>query len=470
MKAVAVRGRVLFGLIAAWFAGLHAGCCGMRPVAATPLLALGQPGVPAAADAVAPAQVDGSISLASHVVEEQPELHVDALVDQVLARNPTIAQMTAAWQAASARYPQVISLDDPMLTGIIGPASIGSDDVEFAYRLEASQKIPWHGKLALRGQNALAEASAAGRDIDDIRLQLIESTRTAYYDYYLVERALAVNEESLRLLDEFRENALTRFRTGQTPQQDILQADVEIGRQRERLLTLERMKKVAIARINTLMHLPTCAPLPPAPREIEHVEVALDLCDLQTRALAQRPDLKALADRIAAEEASLGLAYKEFCPDFEVMAAYDAFWQPKERDLRPMLGVRLNLPVRKDRRHAAVAEAQARIAQRQAELARQTDQVNLQVAEAYEQLRESERALQLYNETILPAARENVKAAVTAYSTGKAPFLTLIEAERNLINIRDRFYETSADVLRRRATLERVIGGPLLGAVSLVSQ
>jgi outer membrane protein TolC len=177
--------------------------------------------------------------------------------------------------------------------------------------------------------------------------------------------------------------------------------------------------------------------------------------------VAQRPDLRALADRIAAEQASLALAYKEYYPDVEVMAAYDAFWQPRERDLRPMLGVRLNLPVQKSRRHAAVAEAQARIAQRQAELERQIDQVNLQVEEAYQQVRESERAVRLYDETIHPASRENVKAATAAYTTGKIPFLSLIEAERSLIGLRDRYYETTADVFRRRAALERAVGGPL---------
>ncbi|HJT75833.1 MAG TPA: TolC family protein, partial [Gemmataceae bacterium] len=107
------------------------------------------------------------------------ELSAEALVQQVLARNPTLAQMVAAWQAASARYPQVTSLDDPMFAATIGPGTIRPDDpaVEFAYRLEISQKLPFPGKLRLRGQNALAEASAAGHDVEDTRLQLAESAR-----------------------------------------------------------------------------------------------------------------------------------------------------------------------------------------------------------------------------------------------------------------------------------------------------
>ena len=131
------------------------------------------------------------------------------------------------------------------------------------------------------------------------------------------------------------------------------------------------------------------------------------------------------------------------------------------RDLVSMLGVRLNLPVYRARRDAAVAEAEAKIAQRRAELARLTDQVNLEVEEAYARVQRSERSTRLYRDTILKAADLNVKAAQSAYVTGKIPFLSLIEAERSVINLRDRYYEAIADSLRRRATLERVIGGPV---------
>jgi outer membrane protein TolC len=222
------------------------------------------------------------------------------------------------------------------------------------------------------------------------------------------------------------------------------------------------MREVAVARINTLMHLPTHSRLPPPPKQLQLAAPLPDVQALQATAVAARPDLQALADRIAAEQASLALAQKEFYPDFEVMAAYDAFWQPPQQALQGQVGVRLNLPVRKGRRYGAVAEAQARIGQRQAELDRQRDQVNLQVEEAHAQVRESERVVPAHTETILPAAGANVKAAQPAYVTGKIPFLSLIEAERNVIGLRDRYYESLADYFRRRAALERAAGGPLV--------
>ncbi len=396
---------------------------------------------------------------------QDAELAVDALVAEVLARNPSLTQMVAAWQAAAAKYPQVRSLDDPMLSGMFAPSSFGSNAVDSGYRIEVSQKIPFPGKLKLRGQGALAEADAAQNDVEDMRVQLIESAKLAFYEFYLVERASAVNDESQKLLNEFKQNAESRFKTGLAPQQDVLQAELEIGRQRERGVTLERVRKVAIARINTLRNLAPDERIAAPPQNLTVTSGLPPVTNLREIAASQRPDLKALQDRIAVEENALKLTLREYYPDVELAAAYDTIMgNGPARDLAPQVGIRMNLPIRMARRNGAVAEAHAKVAQRHAEFASRVNQVQFQVQEAYEQLLESERVTALYEKTILPAARENVKAAQAAYVTGKTPFLSLIEAQRNLVNLRDRNYEATADYFRRRATLERVIGGPIDGA------
>jgi outer membrane protein TolC len=390
------------------------------------------------------------------------EVSAEVLVHQVLARNPSLIQMIAAWEAAASRYPQATALDDPVLGVSAAPGAFGSRSVEGGYRIEVSQKYPFCGKRDLRGENALAEARAARGDVEDMRLQLAESALGAFYDYFLADRALAVNREGLRLLGEFRQEAKNLYVRGLGSQQDVLQAEVEIGQQRERQLALERMREVASARLNTLLHLPPDAPLPPPPQQLSFAAAPQDVQALRQAALARRPDLQALADRVAAEQASLALARRDFAPDFELMAAYDAFWQ--ERPLRPQVGVRLNLPVRLARRRGAVAEAEARLAQRQAELDRLVDQANFQVQEAAAQVRESEQVVRLYETEILRAAQANVQAARSAYITGRSGFLNLIEAQRSLVNVWDRYYEAVAARGRRLATLARVSGGSLTPA------
>jgi outer membrane protein TolC len=402
----------------------------------------------------------------------QPELNVEALIEQVLERNPTLAQMVAAWQAASARYPQVTSLEDPMFASTIGPGTIAPDDsgVEFAYRLEISQKYPWPGKRQLRGQNAIAGADAAANDVDDVRLQLIESAKNAFYEYYLAERALEVNQESLDLLKRILEDAQARYQTNveKVSIQEVYQFKVEISKEQRRRLELERMRQVAKARINTLMHLGPENPLPPPPKELKVDGDLRPVEEIPQTGLARRPDLQALSNRVAAEQANLDLAYREFYPDLEPFFMYDRFMgnTSGSRDMATMLGVRLNLPVRRARRNAAIEEAEAGLAQRRAELAKLTDQASFQIEQAYLEMREAVETVRLYESKILKDAQDNLEAARPAYKAGLIPASNLVEAERTLVELKDRYYQAVADYFRRRAALDRAVATPLDSASS----
>jgi cobalt-zinc-cadmium efflux system outer membrane protein len=376
----------------------------------------------------------------------------------VLERNPTLDQMRASAAALAARYPQVIALDDPMLAFNTAPGSAWSGpSTDYAARVEISQKFVSPGKRELKGTAARAEAAAAAEDIEDARLQLAEAARSALADYYLAMKRSGVAEENAKLLREFRQNAETRYRTGQGPQQDMLQADVEIARLEEKVVSLRRARQVAVARLNTLMHLPPDNALPPP----AHLGVSGSLPEInQLRELAgNRPDVRAAIAHVNAEEAALSLALKQYNPDLEVTAAYDGFWQGESnRPLQWQVGARVNIPIQYGRRDAAVIEARANVARRRAELARLTDQVNFQAQEAIEQVREVDEIVRLYETRILKAAEANVKEAQTAYSNSKVPFLNLLEAQRNRVTLTDRYYEVVAESARRHATLERVVG------------
>src|SRR5262249_30974189 len=193
----------------------------------------------------------------------------------------------------------------------------------------------------------------------------------------------------------------------------------------EKLVLLDRLRRVTIARLNTLLHLSPDLALPPPPKELR-VGAGLPEAQLwRAAALVQRPDLQTVRNHIDAEEAALALARREYYPDFELMAAYDTIMgNGPTRDLAPQLALRLNLPIRKTGRLAAVSEAESRVAQRRAELARLSDQINFEVQQAYEQVRESERVVRLYQKDVLPAARSNVEAALAAYRPGRIPLIS----------------------------------------------
>src|SRR5215471_14645670 len=79
-------------------------------------------------------------STTQSTVAEQTELSLPWLIEAVQARNPSLQAMAAVWEAAAARYPQAVSLEDPMFMAMAAPASFGSDEVESAYALQLNQK------------------------------------------------------------------------------------------------------------------------------------------------------------------------------------------------------------------------------------------------------------------------------------------------------------------------------------------
>lgn len=389
------------------------------------------------------------------------ELPLGPFIDDVLARNPSVQAMLGAWRAAAERFPQVVSLEDPMFGFMVGPQSWGSRDVDDAYMVEARQKVPWPGKRQLRGQEASAQASAASLDVNDTRLQIIETAKLAYFDYYLARRQLEFVRTNRQLLGQSRDVARTKYEAGQVTQQDVLQAEVELADLDRQQIELERIDRVAAARINVLLLRHPTAPLLPPPAKLPG-PLELPPSDvLHQVAVQRRPDVAAIGARIRADEAAIALAYREFYPDVELVGRYDAFWQPREQDLRPQVGMNLNVPLYRERRKAAVRETTFRVSQRRAELQQRMLDIQFGVQSAYEQVQESRRTVSLYGGRIVPAAEQNIIAASSNYDVGNTNFLNLIQAQRQLIDIRVRQQQATAEYHRRLAQLERVIGGPI---------
>ena len=385
------------------------------------------------------------------------ELDREALVRLVLERNPTVRAARYAWRAALERYPQVISLDDPMLGIGAAPRSFGSRNVDDAPKFDLSQRLPFPGKLALRGEVALAEAEAAEQDHDAVRLRLATMASLLLDDYYLVARSLEINAEHVELLEGFQRIATARYEVGEASQQDPIQAEVELTHALHREVVLETQRAVVGEQINALLHRRPELPLPPPPRRLD--APALEPADarvLITDALRERPELRAAEARVRAGEAAVGVARREFLPDLTFAGSYNKLWQ--ESDLQPFVGITINLPLRIDRRRAALEEAKARLERARSERMAVEDEVRFGVQSGVDRLREARHVMQLFEDRLLPAARDQVEAARAGFETGRNSFLALIDAERNLLDVELGLEETRTDVTRRRAELDRSLG------------
>jgi outer membrane protein, heavy metal efflux system len=403
--------------------------------------------------------VSGGLGAGQPDVKSQTELSAERLVEEVEVRNPTLEALTAAWRAAAQRYPQVVSLDDPMFMAMVAPASFDSDTVNPGYTLQASQKFPWFGKRAIRGRQAQAGARAAFFDLEDGRVSLSAIARAAYYEYYLAHRQLELNQQNVDVILQLRKTAQSRYEANQVTQQDVLQAEVELATLERRGIELERMKKVARARINTLLREDPMSELPPPRQQLDSPSNSFDVSVLQQLALSQRPDLAALSARVRADQAAVALAGKDYYPDTELFGQYNAIMQ--QEPLQPAVGVKLNVPIYVGRLDAAVREKRFALSRRRAELEQRILDVQYEVANAYEQVDENRRLLTLYDTRLVPAAEQNVAAARVNYDVSKTSFFDLAGAERQLISLQEEREQVLANYHTHLAELRRAVGGSI---------
>ena len=169
------------------------------------------------------------------------QLALSDLEREVQRRNPSINAALAAWGAAAEKCPQAIALDDPVLQTMAAPGTFASNSsTQASYIFGIGQKIPWSGKRDLRGQVAQWNAVAASLDHDEVQLRLTEAARLAFYDYYNVFRQLDLNDANLAAVQAFRETAKSKFEANLVPQQDVLQADVELAKLEQRRVEIEQ--------------------------------------------------------------------------------------------------------------------------------------------------------------------------------------------------------------------------------------
>ena len=74
---------------------------------------------------------------------------------------------------------------------------------------------------------------------------------------------------------------------------------------------------------------------------------------------------------------------------------------------------------------------------------------------------ESQGSLVVYEERLLPIAKQSIESARASYMAGRMDFLRLIELQRQLLALKEEYYAALAEYHQRPATLDRVVGAPL---------
>ncbi len=394
-------------------------------------------------------------------------LRLQPLIQEALAVNPEIRAEGKRWDAARERPPQEGSLDDPMLNFEIENLpthSFGFTQEDMTMKkLSVSQAFPYFGKLGLRSEVAQREANAIGLAYRDKRNEIVRRVKEVFYELYVIERSLETVEKNRELLREFVTIAETKYSVGKGIQQDVLKAQVELSKLLDERIRLEQSRQAAGARLNAILNRSPQTPLGRT-GEVSKAELPMDLKELQTRALENRPLLKGLQEEIERRKAANSLARKRYFPDLTMSLGY-AFREDSALVRRSdffSAGFSINIPLYfRTKQDRQVAETSALINSAKEQYQATRNEVFSMVKELVADIEKGHKLIDLIETGLIPQARLSLDSAVAGYQVGKVDFLTLLDSRLTLFNFEKEYYRTLGEYQISLARLEWVVGARL---------
>lgn len=372
-----------------------------------------------------------------------------------MANNPGLEATFQEWKAALARVPQARSLPDPHVSyRYFVRESMTQQSVML------SQAFPWHGRLRAEADAALEAARAVEQRFESERLALVARVKDAYAEYAYLRQALDVMEENRRILEDFVEAARARFEIAGV-RADVVRAEVAVEQAADEIASLEARRRPISARLNAAMGRPSHAPLP-WPEPLQQPTLDAREQQLLTWLAEANPELRALRHEAGERRQMLRVARQNRIPDLELGVEYMDMVPADMRD-QVALSASMNLPIWGGRLDAERAEALAAFGATARRRLDRENQLQSELQIAYYGFRDAQRRAELFEQRLIPMAREALDATRGAYAEGEAEFEALTRAQTDLQELQLTYQRALAERFQKLAELERLVGRQLSG-------
>lgn len=361
------------------------------------------------------------------------------------------------WKAAVEQVPQARTLPDPKFNYGYFIEEVETRIGPQRQKFGLMQVFPWFGKIEARKDAAAASAKAARKQYEARKLKLFFEVKEAFYEYTYLARAIEIASENLELVKGFEEVVRIKYMATAATHPDFIRAQVELAKIEDVLKNLEDLRKPIVARLNAALNRRRFEMLP-WPRREKFVPVQMQRRELIELLRQNNPELAALDFELEAEKSRVELAKKKFYPDIGV--GVDSIQTDGGEDA-VILMFSLNLPIWRDSYKAAELQAKAN-ARKTTQQKRQSENTIIARAErVLYDFEDSFRKIQLYGDILVPKAEELLGASETAYTGGTIDFLSLVDAQKTLLEYQLRYERAVTDNQQKLANLEMLAGTEL---------
>ncbi len=397
-------------------------------------------------------------------------LVLENLEREALENNPSLAAAEARWQEAQKKIAVSWALPDPTAGMDLMGSEVETRTGPQMQNFEITQEIPFPAKLWKKRAAAKAEAESAKSEYLAVRRALIRDVRKTFYELYGVDEALSTLEEIRSVLNKFEGVAQARYANRSGAQRDAAKAQAEVSLTLEQNYILIQQREALTARLKVLLNRGPFEELGSAEKPVKP-EVKETFIELLNQAIEKRDEIKKMEALLEKSRAEKSLAVMQNLPDLNAGFRYTRVGSgmttdPEDGKDSWMFPLSITVPLWQNRIVPEILASGKAVDAAAAEVHAVRNETFYEVREAYTRFEAGSTVALLYETAVLPQAKLALTTDQSAYESGSAGFLELLDSQRVYLNARLAYARIYTELLKSHADLEWASGADLTGGES----
>ena len=390
---------------------------------------------------------------------------LDALIDEALANNQSVAQAIASLNQARALTRETSADRLPQIDGEgdLARRWRGSEkqDITRALGAALSWEIDLFDRIGAAAKADRFEALARAEDVEAVKLSLSADVANAYFGAAASHRGLALLKEQLYLDRKLKNLLELRLKNGVGTSVDVLRQEARVADSQTLIPLVEAELAVFENRLDVLLGQVPDGEFRVPEKESLNFAKNLPPVGVPASLLLNRPDLRVMQAELFAADADIAAAIAERLPQVTLDASYGysdtaAFSGP----LSMIMGAFVQPLLDWGKRKAAVERNKALYEEKLAEFTQSyleafEDVENALVRE--DKQREFLKRLRKQRVTL----QKTVDVSEDRYTEGVDDYLPVIDALQELRQVQRDEITEQLELVNIRINLHRALGGPI---------
>ncbi len=398
---------------------------------------------------------------ASFSVLSKPILTLEQAEKMALMDEPGIVSQQWQMESLSAQSVADGQLMDPRLQ--VGLNNLPTDTFDFdqenmtQFKIGITQQFPSGDSLNIKQQKTQKQSELFLSQISERKLSIIKEVRLTYFEIYYWEKAKKTIKQNKRFFSQLVNIVQSMFSVGRNNQQDLIRAQLELSRLDDRLVIITQKINTQRSKLSrwigaqtSTQALSTQLPVLSVPEISENFESLNQL-------FFNHPKILEIDKKIEISRKDIQLVRESYKPGWALNVGYGYRDNNQNGGSRAdflSAGVSIDLPLftanRQDKKLLSKEHKYQSLKDNRVAMLRQLV-ANLQQEVANEEQLNNRH--QLYNNLLLPQAKQQTKASLLAYQSDQGNFSDVMRAYIDDLNVKLDERRIAVDHLQSKAKI-----------------